>query len=160
MATSQKGFARELAPPPDIQRAGDPSLGGGRGFRYEWEEQVAAVDARLATLETAVLTPAGLPQLTNTPVEVKAGPGAMCAYMVLNTNTQPAFVQVFDALAADVTVGTTPAAYFLSIPAGSAANMAFPTGVEHAVAITVAATDAADSASAPPIALSVSLFYS
>lgn len=162
---NRKGFQRTAQAPADIEtrdeqlrRAG--VLGGGRGFLYEWEEGLAALDSRLAALEFGPgLTPASIPFLTATPVEITASAGTLCGYMVFNPNAAPAYIQVFDALAADVVLGTTVSNYFLSIPESSAANMALNPGITHNTAITVAATDAPDGNNGPPIPLNVSLFY-
>lgn len=162
---SRKGFMRDALPPTDIETADEQVrrsavLGGGRGFLYEWEKDIAAIDSRLVALEFGPgLTPASVPFLTATLVEISTAESTLCGYMVFNSNDAPAYVQIFDGLAADVVLGTTHADYFLSIPADSAANMALSPGIAHSAGITIAATDAPDGANGPPIPLNVSMFY-
>jgi hypothetical protein len=43
----------------------------------------------------------------NTVVQVKAGAGQLLTLRLVNTTAQPAYLQVFDQLAADVNLGTT-----------------------------------------------------
>jgi len=102
---------------------------------------------------------ASVVDLSGTAQSVKATPGTFGGYMVFNDNAAASFVQIWDAEQGDVTVGTTPADYVLSIPAGSAANLELTCGVEHAVAITVAATTTPGGAAAPATGLVCAFFY-
>lgn len=84
----------------------------------------------------------------NTAQTIKAGPGWLYMLEVSNPNTADAFIQLFDALAADVTVGTTTPKHSFLVPAGASATqrgamdrvwvegLAFETGITYACTTT------------------------
>jgi hypothetical protein len=97
--------------------------------------------------------------LTNTDVAIKASAGLFGGYMVYNPNTVACYIQLFDIATASVTVGTTTPTYVLPIPAASAANLELSCGIDHATAITVAATTTATGGTTPTTALVCVFFY-
>lgn len=52
----------------------------------------------------------------NVKVEVKASQAFLAAWHISNPDVDTAYVQIYDLAAADVTVGTTPAAYTIPVP--------------------------------------------
>lgn len=56
--------------------------------------------------------------LDETKREVKATAGNVYAYTFINPNTSPVYVKIYDAAAADVTVGTTVPKLVVAVPAG------------------------------------------
>lgn len=91
--------------------------------------------------------------LTNTKVAVKASAGTFGGYMAYNPNAAVAYIQVFDVASASVTLGTTTPTYVIALPPAAAANVEFTLGINHATAITLAATTAPTGAGAPSSAL-------
>lgn len=85
---------------------------------------------------------------TNNKTEVKAAAGTVYSISVQSIHSAPLYLKVFDALAANVTAGTTPATYQFMCPANAtAANGAgivheFPLGLAHANGITIMLTTA------------------
>jgi hypothetical protein len=72
--------------------------------------------------------------------EAKAGPGQMYGMTLGNSNATPVYVQMFDALAANVILGTTAPKYSFLVPAGGTLARDFSNGVEFSNAITFACT--------------------
>ena len=58
----------------------------------------------------------------NTAQAIKASQGELIYLHVTNSNTDEEYIQLFDSLAADVTVGTTTPVLTFLVPAGSAAE--------------------------------------
>jgi hypothetical protein len=52
----------------------------------------------------------------NTLTQIKSGPGKIGAYHFSNPNAALCYCQVFDALAANVTLGTTPPLFSFAVP--------------------------------------------
>lgn len=92
-------------------------------------------------------TPVALNALTTT-TTVSSVPGRFGAYMFMNLNSAPAFVQVFDTTGA-VTLGTTAPTFVIPLEAnstaanGAGANVAFAGGINLANGCKVAATTTA-----------------
>lgn len=97
--------------------------------------------------------------LTNTKVPVKASAGTFGGYMLYNPNASVIYVQIFDATSVNVTLGSTTPTYVIALPAAAAANVEFTLGVNHANAITLAATTTATGSSAPSSALTGFFLY-
>ena len=97
--------------------------------------------------------------LTNVKVAVKTSAATLGGYMFYNANPAAAYIQVFDIALASVTLGTTTPTYTIPIPPASAAHIEFTLGINHATAITVAATTTATGSSAPSTALAGFFLY-
>lgn len=111
------------------------------------------------------MIPKFISALSTTVTDVKARKGKVKALHVENPNGSKIFVQFFNALAADVTLGTTAPYYSLVVPANGAMD-AWPggpaqdsDGVEHPVAISVAATTTATGSTAPGTGLAANIFF-
>lgn len=76
-----------------------------------------------------------------TKVAVKATPCQVHGWLIVNPQAVEVFLQVFDALAANVTVGTTVADYVIPLPASGGAVLPLNhVGIRHDVGLTVACT--------------------
>lgn len=89
---------------------------------------------------------AGLPfsaQVT-TKQQVKGAAGSIFGWSILNTTSAIAYVQVFNALAANVTLGSTAPDWVIPVPAngttGAGSNGWIPVSILHATGITIACT--------------------
>jgi hypothetical protein len=95
----------------------------------------------------------------------KAGPGYIRGIEVSNRNTTEAYLQLFDALAADVSVGTTVPTLSFKIPAGDGTDNGAmdkdfgPYGIQFDTGITYACTTTATGAVDPTLGLYVNLLY-
>jgi hypothetical protein len=87
--------------------------------------------------------------LTTTKVAVKASAGTFGGYMVYSPNTVISYIQVFDVASGSVTLGSTTPTYVIPVPPGAGANVEFTAGINHATAITLAATTTPTGSSAP-----------
>lgn len=89
--------------------------------------------------------------LTNTPVAVKASAGNLYGFDFVNTGSAAAYVQLFDAAAGSVTLGTTAPKLSKWVPAGGAWEEKFAGDgkITFGTAITVAATTTATGNTAP-----------
>jgi len=97
--------------------------------------------------------------LTNTKVAVKASAGTFGGYMIYNPNSSAAYIQIFDVASASVTLGSTTPTYVITIPATAGANLEMTNGINHATAITLAATTSATGSTAPSTALTAFFMY-
>lgn len=76
-----------------------------------------------------------------TVTKVKDAPVTLFGYHILNNTAAIAYVQVFDKLSTNVTVGTTVPDYVIPVPANGGAVMAMGrTGSRHANGMSVACT--------------------
>lgn len=89
---------------------------------------------------------AGLPfsaQVT-TKQQVKDAAGTVAGWSVLNTTSAIAYVQIFNALAASVTLGSTAPDWVIPVPAngttGAGTNGMLSLSILHSTAITIACT--------------------
>lgn len=87
--------------------------------------------------------------LTNTKIAVKASAGTFGGYQIWNPNTAVVHIQVFDVASAGVTLGSTTPTYVLSIPPQAAGPWEVSNGINHATAITLAATTTPTGSTAP-----------
>jgi len=72
---------------------------------------------------------------------VRAGQCRLHSWQIVNNTGALAYVQVFNKLQANVTLGTTPPDYVIPLPANGGAVMPYnDTGIEHDTGITIACT--------------------
>lgn len=90
---------------------------------------------------------------------IKAGLGYVFGFSIYNPNTSAIYVQVFDALSADVTLGTTAAKCVIGIPASSGVSMSLTKPLEMAKGISAAATTTPGGATGPTSGVVVNVFY-
>ncbi|MGH8323449.1 MAG: hypothetical protein ACRETD_06575 [Steroidobacteraceae bacterium] len=101
--------------------------------------------------------------VTGVPVQVKAGAGQLFALKLVNTTAATAYLQIFDLLAAGVTLGTTPAKFTLRLAANESVTipMFVPLGLgqlnDGAAGISMAGTTTA--AGSTGAAISVSALF-
>ena len=81
---------------------------------------VPATDAIFATTGETGLLSFRNTSLTNTASQIKATAGQTRGWNLINPNTVPVYIKFYDALAANVVVGTTAVLRTLAIPSGGA----------------------------------------
>lgn len=98
--------------------------------------------------------------LLATKQSVKTIAGRLYGWHIQNPNGADAWVQFYDALTANVTVGTTPPTWSIWVPALSAIDDPdFSIAIEFNTGLVIAATTTATGAAAPAIGLVTNLFY-
>ena len=101
--------------------------------------------------------------LTASVVNVKTAPGWLSALVVGNPNAAASYVQLFNSLAANVSLGTTVPYACFYIPANSNLVLAFGANVdclpEFPVALSIAATTTSTGSSAPSSNLPNTVIY-
>lgn len=97
--------------------------------------------------------------IDNTAQACKTSAGNLYGYHIQNPNSSDAWVQFYNAAAADVTVGTTTPKLSLVVPANGAIEHIGPIPVEFSTAITYAATTTAAGGTDPTTGLVGNLFY-
>jgi hypothetical protein len=131
---------------------------------------VGALPAGTATIGAVNVKPATSGGLTifrsidldETEEEVKATAGQVFGWYMFNAAATTHYVKLYNATAANVTVGTTTPVMTIPVPAGSGANIEFTNGIAFGTAITVAATTGvADNDTGAPAAnaVVVNVFY-
>ena len=103
----------------------------------------------------------GSTALTSTAQAIKASAGQLFGWYIFNPNTVTAWVIIYNTASASVTVGTTAPVLVIGVPAGAAANVVNPMGIEFTNAGWSAAavmTSAAGN-TAPTTALDANFFY-
>lgn len=102
----------------------------------------------------------------NSAQTMKAGPGWLYMLEVSNPNTADAFIQLFDALAADVTVGTTTPKHSFLVTAAAASDRRggidrswLPIGLGFETGITYACTTTPTGNGDPTTGLTVNANY-
>lgn len=94
--------------------------------------------------------------LDETEEEVKATAALLYGWYIFNAAAATQYVKLYNATAANVTVGTTTPVMTIPVPAGAAANVEFTNGIAFATALTAAATTGvADADTGAPAANSV-----
>lgn len=78
--------------------------------------------------------------LDETELEIKATAGQLFGWFIYNDGAAEVYVKLYNATAANVTVGSTTPVMTIPIPAGSAANVEFTNGIAFGTAICAAAT--------------------
>lgn len=152
---------------------GDPNTGGGIPV---------VVSAPVATPAFVTITPSatggwssvnataadGATACTNTAQVIKASAGTFGGYFINNPNVIDEWVQIYNVVAASVTVGTTNPQLTFRIPGNSSfaaaansvgANIEFANGINFATAMSFACTSTAAGAGAPGNSLEAILLY-
>lgn len=99
--------------------------------------------------------------IDETGVNVKASAGQLYGWYLFNNAASTRYVKLYDKATAP-TVGTDAPVFTLPVPAGAAANVAFPNGIAFSNGIGVGAvTGVADSSTGAPSAndVTIALFY-
>lgn len=78
--------------------------------------------------------------LDETEEEIKASAGQLYGYYLFNAAASVRYFKLYNATAANVTVGTTTPVITIPVPAGSAANVDYSMGIAFGTAITAACT--------------------
>jgi hypothetical protein len=78
--------------------------------------------------------------LDETEEDVKTSAGQLFGWYLFNAAATTHYVKLYNATAANVTVGTTTPVLTIPVPAGAAANVFVPHGIAFGTAITAAAT--------------------
>lgn len=113
----------------------------------------------LSVSSTAVGT-ARFTGLTSTATQIKSTVTRLHYFDVYNPNTSVVFLNIYNALAANVTVGTTLPIWTISIPAGASRSDYLPNSMNLSTAFTVAAVMTTSTGStAPTSALLGSFMY-
>lgn len=96
----------------------------------------------------------------NSAQTIKANSGHLNDMTIINTNATSCFVQLFDALAANVTVGTTTPNYVILVPANGGVIKDYPEcGLKFKTGICYACTTTATGNGDPTTGLTVSASY-
>lgn len=96
----------------------------------------------------------------NTAQTLKAGKTYLHKIIVENPNGAKAYVQLFDALAADVTVGTTVPDYVVPVLAGAGTVDDYIPGILFTKGVTYACTTTPTGSTDPTTGLVLSAIYS
>jgi hypothetical protein len=118
----------------------------------------ASAPATLSTTSSA-LTPYRNPALTNTASTVKASAGRMHYFDFYNSNTAAVHVHFYNALIANVTVGTTTPVWSTVVPAGASRSDYLPNSLNFSTGIALAATTGPAVATAPTNAIMANVAY-
>lgn len=98
----------------------------------------------------------------NSPYQVTTGSCQLKGWILNNGGSTATWLQIWDALSANITVGTNAPNHTLLIPAGSPA-VVFPIeqgpGIQFSNAITVAATSTETGSTNPNANLSMEIFF-
>ena len=97
--------------------------------------------------------------LKATKTTVKAAPGIVYGWKIQNLDGADAYLQLYDALAANVTVGTTTPTFSIWLPASGGDDLILPVPIRFTVGIVVAATTTIGGAVAPTNGELVNLFF-
>lgn len=101
----------------------------------------------------------GSTALTSTAQQVKGSAGQVGGWYVYNPNSSAVYVSFYNALSANVTVGTTNQQMVIVIPATQGANVEFTNGIAFSTGISIAATTTGGGNTAPSTALEANIFY-
>lgn len=97
--------------------------------------------------------------ITTTVTSVKASAGQLYGYYIYNPNASVAYCQIFDLATGSVTLGTTTPKLSFGIPASSAANVTFPSGVAFGTAISIAFTTTRAGSTAPGSSVDYNFYH-
>jgi hypothetical protein len=97
--------------------------------------------------------------LTSSYAQIKTSAGTLAGYYIYNPNATAVYVQFWNALTANVTIGTTTPYFMLTIPPTSAANLWMAPGVRFSTAMGWSATSTAGGTGAPTTALDAVCWY-
>lgn len=113
----------------------------------------------IAARPLGVAQPVLAAALSNTVVQISAQPGSLESVSAYNgAAAAPVYIQVFDALAPNVVLGTTKPKYIFAMGQASALNLA-DLNLNFATAIAVAATTTATGSTAPGTAPDAAFSY-
>ena len=121
-----------------------------------------AVQAALAPATSGGLTIFRSIDLDESEEDVKTSAGQLYGWYLFNAHTATLYVKLYNATAANTTVGTTTPIMTIPVPAGSAANVEFTNGIAFGTALCAACTTGvADNDTGAPAAnvLIANLFY-
>lgn len=97
---------------------------------------------------------------TKTNIGTANTPGQVGGWYIGNPNASAVYVQIFNAQASDVTLGTTAPTLSLMIPASSAANVAAGlVGIQFSTAISIAITTTRAGSTGPGATVDYNIFY-
>jgi len=136
---------------------GDYEPGAVNEVGAQWVTQAPSANGGASVLNST--SSDGGTALTATAQAIKASAGTLRGWYIYNPNTAAVFVQFYNAGTGSVTVGTTAPLFMITVPPGSATNVAWPDGIQFSTAITWAATSTAAGAGAPSTALDAVAFY-
>lgn len=97
--------------------------------------------------------------LSNTVVQVQGSATNIYDYMVGNAGTGWCYLEFWNALSANVTIGTTAPSWVISVPPGGAANLSLDAPHTHGTALSVAQVSSAGGSSACATVPIVSIAY-
>jgi hypothetical protein len=98
--------------------------------------------------------------LTNTKVQLTVAPTTLWGWDLFNGAAATTWLQVFDALAADVTIGTTPPKFAFPIAAAASLFRDYGVfGIGFQTGIVVAATTTSTGSTAPLTGLTAMIYY-
>lgn len=95
-----------------------------------------------------------------TVTQVKSTGGQVMGWYVFNSNTVTVYMQVFNAIPTNVTLGTTAPYASYGIPAGSGANVLSERGIQFSTGISIAFTTTRSGSTAPTNTVDYNIFYS
>lgn len=118
----------------------------------------------VAPIAAAVAGSGGLttysnPALAATKAVVKASPASVAALHIHNPAAAITYIQFFNKLTANVTVGTTAPDLVLGIPANGTLTLTPSWPIDFSVGLVIAATTTTTGSSAPATAAVVGIFY-
>lgn len=112
--------------------------------------QTSSVQAFMAAATSGGWTPSSQVALSNSPQNIKSvGAGQLGGLDISNTTSGWVFIQFFNAVAANVTIGVTIPAFVKAIPPTAAANINWGAGIAFNTAISWAATNSPTGSGAP-----------
>lgn len=118
-----------------------------------------AMNAPTLTAFGTAMTAYRNPAVLAAPQAVKTTNGRLHQYHIGNPNSVPVFVHLYNALIANVTVGTTAPLATYMVAANSALDGFWPNSLPYSTAITVAVTTTAAGATAPSTGVLVNFGY-
>lgn len=97
--------------------------------------------------------------VSETATDVVTGPALLFNILGFNTNGAVVYIQFFDAVAADVTVGTTAPKFVIPLPSGGGYSDVYVCPEAFRNGISIAVTSTATGAGAPAAPALVKLTY-
>lgn len=121
--------------------------------------QSVSANAPALTASSTAMTAFRNPAVSSTPVQVRSGGGRVHKYHFGNPNGAIVFVHMYNALAANVTVGTTTPLMSYMVAPNAALDGFWPNSVNYSTGISVAVTTTATGNTAPTTGVLVNLGY-
>lgn len=116
-------------------------------------------NAPALTASSTAMTAFRNPAVLATPVQVRSGGGRIHQYHFGNPNAAVTFVHIYNALAANVVVGTTVPLATYMVAANAALDGFWPNSLNYGTGITVAVTTTPTGTTAPSAGVLVNLGY-